>query len=275
MDPNQPGQPGQQPQAQGPVPTPQPQQQYEAGQPPIAQPGAPAPVPQPYAAPPTNGASGMPPTSSAPMFNGGTPAPAAGAPGPKQKLKLPKWLLLGAPAVIVVVVLAVVFLLPLINGGLKLETYSGDGYSALVPKDYEKTTVSGATAFKENGDEDEETKSAVIVNSEPYGYDLTADQLNDVKEYFKENAESLISSSVSKNGSNELNNFDIKDATVDGHDAFRISADVEKDGKKVGVVTGVVIFGKEDLFMLLVAAHNDDKDLIKSADKIISSIKVD
>lgn len=266
IEPVQPQQPVAQPVAPQQAPV------YETAQP-VQQPAYQA---TPPAAQPVFG--GQPPVATAP----GVVPPQAFGTGPGYPAQAPK-----SNNRLIALIGIIVGGLVLIGGGIwlaisllgssvALETYEGDGYSILVPKDYTKDESSTSVTFEEP-DEDSDTQSKVAVASYSIKSTLqytTKDKL--IETYDKSlSEESLSESGLTSSSDNTIDNFKKETTTYQDFDARKISFDVKEDGKKVGEGHMLIVFGDESIYMVSVAAHSSDSGLQKAASKILDSFKID
>ncbi len=164
----------------------------------------------------------------------------------------------------------------LLGSSVALETYEGDGYSILAPKDYTKDEASTSVTFEEP-DEDSDTQSKVSVASYSIESTLkytTKDKL--IEMYDKTlSEENLSESGLTSDSDNTIDNFKKETTTHQDFDARKISFDVKKDGKKVGEGHMLIVFGDDSIYMVSVAAHAGDPGLQKAASKILDSLKID
>ncbi len=301
MDPQQPQQPQQpiappQPPMQGPDQNYAQPPQYQPQPAPAApQPAGPAPYPapeapvaqiqnQPQPAPgqfgpagPVPPQPGFPPQPQNGVFGSGPAAPYT--PGPaKGKGKL--FTLIGIiVAGLLVLGVGVWALMTFVFGSIALETYKGDGYSILVPKDYTKDESGSSVTFKEKTDDKTSQSEVSIAASSIDGASGTMSKDDYIKLYdqymtedaFKSSVNGLVSSSSKK----EFRNFKKDDTKFKGNDAREISIDGYEDGKKVGSVKMLVVFTDKTIYTVMVGAHVNDSGLQRATDKILNSLQIE
>ena len=156
------------------------------------------------------------------------------------------------------------------GGSITLEDYSGSAISFKYPKGYNKTEEDGLVTFKEPGDEDTASGVVAQVYTLPSYVDQSA--IDQGLDTFKDKLEEELGTELT-NGT-KLANFKIEDTQYNGKKALKFFSKVEKSGKGVGEIKG--LFGQNDhgYFIIQVVAHNSDKGVIKSEDKIIDSVKL-
>ena len=229
-------------------------------------PGAPAPdagLPPAPATPPMPGSDGAAP---APSFDTASSAAAAGG---KNKKKLV--MLIIAVAAVIILAVGGWFGYKAFFGGIKLETYTTNGLSMLVPSGYDKKDKSGATAFiKPGGNEDD--NSGVFLFAQAYPQSITADQQKQVQTEIKTELQNTTESFVSDK--DKMENVKITDITYKGHAALKMTASAIRDGKKIGDITLIEFTTDKSLYMVGVAVRTEDGSLGKSTDKIINSLEI-
>ncbi|MGB4759227.1 MAG: hypothetical protein WBP26_04150 [Candidatus Saccharimonadales bacterium] len=184
---------------------------------------------------------------------------------------LKKLLLIGVGVLLLIgVVFAVLAFMP---KGIALEKYEGEGYSLLVPKEYERDESGSTTTFDEKTD-DSDTKSTILVLNESFGSKLTESQKDEVLGYFDNSAESILKNSITTSDSN-LKNLKNEKITHDGSPARRITAEVENDGKITGNLTMLITITDNSTYIVGVLVHSGDKALGSSVDKIIGSFNIE
>lgn len=154
--------------------------------------------------------------------------------------------------------------------GIKLKEYKGDGYSLLVPADYEEKEEGIATVFEE--DDKEESASQLRVAGEAFPRAVTDEEVDSLIELFKQEMERSVDEF---SGENEVENVEITDTTHKGHKAVKITADAQKDGKNVGRIVMIFAFTKNGYYGLAVVAHHQDTGLNKKIDAIIESFEIE
>jgi len=235
-----------------------------------AAPSPDAPVGSVPVAPPP--ASPVDPTAAPTnVMSGGMP-PAAGSPLPSAKKGLPKWLLPVVIAVVVVALAATAYFVFFANK-LSLTKYSGDSYSLLVPTDYEKDTSDpDAVTFTEKTG-DEKTQSMVGVSYQSYGQTVSDDDLDKAYSELSGSIDQLVSGQLS--GSNKLVSKETSTNDYQGHKALTFTAELaDEDNVTVGHVHARMVLDNDGLYVVIVAAHSGDKNLEKSANKILDSLDI-
>lgn len=286
-----PGQPMGPPQPPMP-PQSQPQPHPGMGMPaPGGQPFPPQQPAQPANNPPFPGAAGpspaMPPASPFPQQSAaapqpGSPFPSAGAPSSmnpafhplapaKQKKKAMAMVVLVVAALLVIGVVAFVAT-KLLGGSIKLEQYSNNNLTVLVPANYNRIEENGGATFEEKEGTDD-TRSEVIAYYEALPSGLSEGDLEEFRGTLRTVLEQAAESSASTDGK-EVKNMKITDITFNGDKALRLTADAVADGKKVGTYTMIAGLNSKAVYMIGVGAHTSDPGLAKSTDKIIDSFKL-
>lgn len=188
--------------------------------------------------------------------------------GKKGKLIL---LLIAIPALIVVTLVGVFLALSVFGGSIKLTSYDGDEFSVNYPEGYEQKDKLGLTYFEEVGDEDEETHSGVIVALEKIPQSISDEQKDILAEQFKNLGDEFVDS-IPKEGQ-EIKNKQTEEASLDGLDGSRVSAELYEGDKKVGDLY-ITIGSDDDKFALVaVLAHVSDPGVAKEATAIMNSFK--
>lgn len=164
-------------------------------------------------------------------------------------------------------------------GGIKLETYKGDGYSVLVPSEYTKKESGGTISYeseKKKGKNDKDVYSTMSVSSTDMPTTMSKDQIVEMYDkLFSEDSFTQSVSAASPDGAG-IKDFKSEKITHQGHTARKYTATAQQDGQKVGEFTMLVVFGDKKLYVLVLAAHSDiEPGFRKSVDKIINSFKVD
>jgi hypothetical protein len=211
----------------------------------------------------------------------GSPFPSAGTPmGPashplapaKQKKKMMAMLVLVIAAVLVVAVVAFVAM-KLLGGNIKLEQYSNNSLTLLVPADYAKTEENGGATFKEK-EGSEATQSEVIAYYEALPSGLSESDLEQFRGTLRTVLEQAAESSVASATNRKIENMKIVDITFNGDKALKLTAEGVENGKKVGTYTMIAGLNSKAVYMVGVGAHTSDSGLAKNADKIINSFKL-
>ncbi|OYX53791.1 hypothetical protein B7Y92_01730 [Candidatus Saccharibacteria bacterium 32-50-13] len=176
---------------------------------------------------------------------------------------------------LVAIGLIVWVLFAFVFNSIALESYKGDNYSVLVPKEYEKEESASSVAFKEP-DADSDEQSQMMVTSIPIKDALTVMSRADmVKLYDDAFSEDNLTDSSGFSSSNAIANFTKDETEYQGFDARKITFDVEKDGKRSGSGHILVVFGDEAFYAVVVAAHTSDPALERAAGKILNSLEID
>lgn len=161
------------------------------------------------------------------------------------------------------------FVLPMF-ATIDLETYSGENFSMLVPKEYEKKEDFGSYEFNEKGDD--ETASSIFVTAEKSPEKISAEERDEAFKFFEESFKDGFEGAAK--GNNKLTNYKIETSTFKGSPARIITGDIEKDGTKVGDYKIVIAMSEDSMSVVGVLAHHTDKALSKSTDKIINSFEM-
>lgn len=316
MDPQQPQQPQQpiappQPPVQGPDPNyvqpqpqpasvPQPEYQPQAAEPYTPQIAAPAPAPeapvvpvtqplyqsQPQPAPvqPAGPAAPVPTQPGFPsqpqngVFGSGPAAPYGPQPA-KGKGKL--FALIGIiVAGLIVIGVGVWALMTFVFASIPLETYKGDGYSILVPKDYQKDETSNSVTFeskKQKGSNGQDVYSALYVASTDIPSSSTKDETVAMYDkLFNENTFKQSLSSTGSSSSSEVKNFKVDKSDYQGFTARKYTADSYVDGKNTGQLKMLIVFTDKKIYVVSVGAHSQvEPGFRAAADKILNSLKID
>ena len=259
--------------APNPVAPPQPfQQPYQA------QPYPPQPTPGQFGpaspVPPQPAFPSQPPTG---VFGSGPAAPYTPEPA-KGKGKL--FALIGIiVAGLIVLGVGVWALMTFVFASISLETYKGDGYSILVPKDYKKEEVGSAITYtsekKKGSNGEDDVYSAMYITSGDYPTGTAKDQYVELYDkYFDEDAfKQSLSTSKSDN---EIKNFKSDKTTYQGFTARKYTADAYQNDTKVGTVRTLIVFGDKKLYSVALLAHAQvEAGFRASADKILNSLKID
>ena len=227
---------------------------------------------QPFAPTPIGQAAGavppQQPSVGGPAVFGTGPSP---APAKNNKMVMLIAAIIGG---IVVIGLVVWALFAFVFNSIALESYKGEGYSVLVPKGYEKTESTSSVAFKEpNADSNEQ--SQVMVTSIPIKSALTVMSRSDIIKLYDDTfSEKTLSDNSGFSSSNTITNFKKDETTYQGLDARKITFDVEEDGKRSGTGHVLLVFGEDEFYAIIVAAHTSDGALEKAADKILNSLEI-
>lgn len=248
------------------APTPPAPQPFGPTPPPPTGPAAPGSGPSPFGPqPPQHG-------PSAPVHGGdAAPSPfstAPPAPGGKKRTIV---IIVIAVAALLLLAGGTYFVTKMLGGNIKLEEFSNENVTMLVPVGYEKTEESGGTTFKEKEGE-EGTRSEVVVYYQELPESVTDEDIPELKEALKGQLEEAATSATGEN--KELKNINITDITFKGSDAFKLTAEAYDDGKKAGTVTLVAGVKDRALFMVGVAAHEGDPGVERKIDEIINSLQL-
>lgn len=162
------------------------------------------------------------------------------------------------------------FVYKVMSSGLKLEEYKGDGFSVLVPADYEQTKQDGMTVFKE--DDDEESRSQIGVERRAFPRTLTDREIDDIIDLTKEGLEGY---AANFSGKKEVTNVKVTETTHKGHKAVRLTADGEEDGKRIVKVYALFVVTDNALYTFIAGIHHQDTDLDKKFDSIVESFEIE
>lgn len=262
-------QPSVAPETAAPVPVAEPQVAPASPVDPV-QPVAPQPFPSSPAAQDEGAVPPQQPPVGGPAVFGTGPAPAPA----KNNNKLIT-LIVAAVGGLVAIGLIVWVLFAFVFNSIALESYKGDNYSVLVPKEYEKEESASSVAFKEP-DADSDEQSQMMVTSIPIKDALTVMSKADmIKLYDDAFSEDNLSESSGFSSSNTITNFTKDETEYQGFDARKISFDVEKDGKRSGSGHVLLVFADDAFYAVVVAAHTSDPALGKAAEKILNSLEID
>lgn len=232
----------------------------------------PVAAPQSFPSTPTDQAGGVPPQD--PVGGGPTIFGAGPAPAPTKDNKL-VILIAAIAGGAVVLGLIVWVLIAFVFNSIALETYKGDGYSVLVPKDYEKDESATSVTFKEP-DADDDDQSQVSILSVPIKDALTVMDKDDlVKLYDDMFSQDNLTEAAGFSDESIVKNFNKETMKYQGHDARKITFDVERDGKRTGTGYVLLVFGDEAFYGIAIAAHASDPGVNKAANKILNSLEID
>ncbi len=218
--------------------------------------GAPQPAPFTQAAPSTPLQAPYPSTPSmAPITGGGGS-------------KLPK--IIGAGLAVLLILVGGFFAAKsLLGGGVTLVEFSNSSMSFLYPDKYEKTETSRTVRFREEGEAN--TASSVYASVTPIPSYAQQSQIDEAIDEIKGKIKGEIEESLPSGST--LKDYKVDEVQFEGKKALRFKTIVEDDGKKIGEVSGLFGQGDKSLFTIEVLAHVSDKGVMKSANKIIDSMK--
>jgi len=154
---------------------------------------------------------------------------------------------------------------------IPLTTYEGKGYSILVPKDYTKKNnfSDSDISFEEpNADSEERSEESISVLS-----DIKDGRDELIKQVDANLTEDKVKDSFTEEDT-KLENYKVEKTTYDGHDARKITATATKDGKKVGSIHMMMVFGDNDFYYVTLLAHVSDPSFEHASGKILSSLKL-
>jgi len=216
------------------------------------------PLPQPNQVPP------------APQPFGAGPAPASA--GNKLPVKL---IAIIGGSVLGVALLACIgwFVYNTFLNVIPLKSYDGEGYSILVPKDYKKEASFGGEVTFDEPDAEAETRSSEsisVLDASLFGDDRD----KTIAEIDKSLSEDKVKESLDKEDTDTFTNYKLTKIKVDGQDAREITATGMKNGKKVGTIHMMVVYGEKNFYYVIVAAHVGDTSFNNAAGKIMSSFKI-
>lgn len=183
---------------------------------------------------------------------------------PAKSLKF--WLL--ALLVPVLVLIIGLFAYNKIAGGMKLVTFSNDDFSFLVPEKYLKNNAESGVKFDETSG-DANSRSFVIALTDPYPRPPTEEERVQLADVFNKQISSLAQGFI--NSTDEKVEDITSEKTIrDDRDALRVRAKLSKGNKKANLDM-LIIFGESAIYVVGVAAHQEDKSLIKHTDTILNS----
>lgn len=155
-------------------------------------------------------------------------------------------------------------------GAIPLKTYQGEGYSVLVPRDYEEESTSSAVTFSEP-EAERDTKSMVSVSK----LDVPSEYRD---QYIKMLESSLNEDSLTstvQSSASTVKDFKSEEITHNGIEGRKLTATAVKDDKRVGDFTMMILYDEDAFYYVIVAAHESDPALARATDKIISSFKTE
>lgn len=250
------------------------------GSQPTTPPESDAPMPQsgPFnaqpSAPPASVGADQPPqpptdpaSTGAPSSFPAGPIPASAFAQKPAKSKKPVKIIAIVLAILVLL-LAVIFGYTKVFGGIKLTTYEGEGFNLQVPKDYERVEDDSGTKFQEK-DGEEETRSFVLALAQQYPTTPSEEQKQQLLDLFEKQLPELIRQ-AGESGE-KVDNVSSQKIIHREKDAIRVTADLSKDGKKAKLEM-IIVVGDKAVYVAGVAAHLEDTDLAKAANKIVSSL---
>jgi hypothetical protein len=233
------------------------------------QPPTPDQSPQPSMVPPQPAPPVAPMPGENSSFGPANPAPLpAAAPAGNKKMLM---LLLIIVAGVLVLGASIFGVMKMIGSSVKLERFSNDNLSVLVPVGYKKTEENGGATFEEEGEES--TRSEVVAFYEKLPEGLSEEDVQQVKDSLKTLLEGAAESSASQEGQ-EVKNVKVTDTTFKGDEALKLTADAEKDGKKVGSYTIIAAVSDKAVYLVGVGVHESDAGLSKKVDEIINSFEL-
>jgi hypothetical protein len=191
-------------------------------------------------------------------------------PQPPKKSKKKLFIILGAviAGLVVFGMGAWLLIMYVVSHNIALKTYSGNGYSVLIPTDYTAdTSDSTSLTFKNPKSKDSATLSeeGILTHDFPSGQRDTVIAAFD-KAYTKESIASSTSSST-----DTIDNFSIIKTKQSGQEARRIHADIKSSGKKAGTSDIEIVFGTDKAYFINVNAYITDQAFGNSAGKILDS----
>ena len=232
-----------------------------------AQPVVPTPVAPSGATPP----SPLPPADGSMAF--GTGPTSAPVPASNKKLIAIVAAIAGGIAVLGLIVWV---LIAFVFNSIALEPYKGEGYTILVPKDYEEDEDLGSVSFVEPDSDDEDEQSQVVIGSTPTENILAYMKKDDAIEFYDDMLdEDNFTDNLGFSDDSTVTNFKKEDVTHQGFEARKVTFDVEEDGKYIGSGYILLVFGDDAFYIVTVAAHSSDAGLNKAANKILNSLEID
>jgi hypothetical protein len=193
--------------------------------------------------------------------------PHAGIPGGNRR----KPFMIAAFAVVGILVIGIVAVLAMkmLGGSVKLETFSNENLSVLVPAGYSKTPENGGASFEEK-EGASGTHSEVVAFYEKLPSGLSDSDIQQVKSSLKSVLQNAAESSASQSDQ-EIKNIKITDTKFKGDDALKLTGDAMRDGKTVGHYTLIAGVNKNAVYMVGVGVHKSDPGLGKKVDQILNS----
>lgn len=264
--------------------------------PPVPPYQAPTALPQqPYTAPSPMSTPGMqqPPAPAAqpytPPLQAQQPIPVASSPYAsvdqsvfQKRQSLAKTLSIAAGVIVLLVSIGVsIASFMVTQRSVTLERYEGDGYSILVPKEYEKETNSNGVIWTsekytgESGKKNVASRMAVLVDR-----NLPTDVQELTRQYDSEQQEILRSVVDGVNSANDGTSITLQDAETKKDDhrglpARSITAKVYSGDKMTGMFYMRTIFTEKGMYMIVVAPHQQvESGFRESAQKILDSFEV-
>lgn len=153
-------------------------------------------------------------------------------------------------------------------GDLSLVKYEDIDYSISVPKGYRYVPGSDVVKFIEQGG-DTTTRSFVVIQIKPYSINSGEDE----KLALLNKYESQIPSLLGQGGVPSLHVENVSSQRIIHRDreALRITAELVK-GSKRAKLDALVVAGEHAVYATGVAAHNEDAYLVRSTNKILTSL---
>ena len=232
---------------------------------------------QPVVPPTPVAPSGATPPPSPPPVDGsvafGTGPTATPVPAGNKKLITIVAAVAGGIAVLGLIIWV---LIAFVFNSIALESYKGEGYTILVPKDYKEDESLGSVSFVEPDSDDEDEQSQVVVGSTPTENILAYMKKDDAIELYDDMLdEDNFTDDLGFSDDSTVTNFKKEDVTHQGFDARKVTFDVEEDGKYIGSGYILLVFGDDAFYIVTVAAHSSDPGLNKAANKILDSLEID
>lgn len=263
---------------QPPAPAPQPPVEAPAPTPEAVQ--APVNPPQPVDAQSVPSAPGavppQPPVAGPAAFGTGP----AQAPVPAKNNKLIA-ILAAVIGGIVVIGLVAWVLIAFVFNSIALETYKGDNFTVLVPKEYEKEEVGKTVSWKSEAREaegDKDAYSGLTVSVTDIPESMSVDSiLKTYDETLTEDAFSKsMASEVGSSSDSTIKNFKVNKDDYNGMTARTYTATVLADDKKTGDLYVRMVFTDDKMYVIMVAAHSQiESGFRKAADKIFNSLEIE
>lgn len=154
-----------------------------------------------------------------------------------------------------------------------LETYSNSKFSFLAPKDYQKTEDGDSSVTFEENDDDEGTKSFIEAYREDFPEKADEAQQKQALELMESNFKQSIEDSA-KSENNTVEDYKATDTTFKGDKARTLTATIKNKGNTAGRIKVVVGVNETSFYVIAVSAHQSDRGVTNSMDKIIDSFEI-
>lgn len=157
------------------------------------------------------------------------------------------------------------------TSNITLKEYSNDEYSLLVPESYtQDINATGATFVEPKAEKETESQLQVSTIGSIVG---------DRQQYIDTIDKTLTEESINKNINQEdsdknITNITIEKTTQNGNPTRIVTADMEENGKRVGIFRYFVTFGDKKIYMIIIGAHTSDPGFMANTAKITDSFKI-